>query len=218
MSDEVITCADCGRLFIWTYAEQRFYKERKLSAPKRCPECRNLRRYEQAQGTAPSGSQALRDWTPPAAPQPAAAQRPPHPSAPDASPAHPRPTSSWTSAVTRFAVLGFGLAVLVAVVMKSAAPSLDPVVCWLLGITAASFFAYGYDKVIAGSDAMRVPERVLHALMFAGGTVGALLAMRYFHHKTVKAEFQSRFWLLLSVQFVLLLLWFVWLRPFLQRF
>lgn len=46
MSDERIICKKCGRPFIWSYGEQRFYKERGLDPPKHCPECRPLRRAE----------------------------------------------------------------------------------------------------------------------------------------------------------------------------
>jgi len=46
MSDEIIECVDCGRRFIWSYGEQRYYRERGLSAPRRCKECRARRRLE----------------------------------------------------------------------------------------------------------------------------------------------------------------------------
>ena len=44
MSDEIIECVECGRKFVWSHGEQRYYRERKLSAPKRCQECRARRR------------------------------------------------------------------------------------------------------------------------------------------------------------------------------
>jgi hypothetical protein len=38
--DETIQCERCGRHFTWSYGEQRFYRERNLHRPKRCPKCR----------------------------------------------------------------------------------------------------------------------------------------------------------------------------------
>ena len=46
MSDERIICVKCGRSFIWSYGEQRFYEEHDLDPPKHCPQCRPLRRAE----------------------------------------------------------------------------------------------------------------------------------------------------------------------------
>lgn len=44
MSDEIIVCARCKRPFIWSWGEQRFYKEHGLRyTPKYCPECRASR-------------------------------------------------------------------------------------------------------------------------------------------------------------------------------
>lgn len=44
MSDQRIECVDCGRVFTWTEGEQQFYRERGLSPPKRCPDCRRRKR------------------------------------------------------------------------------------------------------------------------------------------------------------------------------
>jgi uncharacterized membrane protein YsdA (DUF1294 family) len=46
MSDQIIECVECGRKFVWSYGEQRYYRERGLSAPKRCEECRARRKHE----------------------------------------------------------------------------------------------------------------------------------------------------------------------------
>ena len=217
MSAEVITCSDCGRVFIWSYAEQRFYRERGLSAPKRCPECRSRRRYEQASGDGSSArSQALRDT--------------PQQTAPGARPASPQPVRpvsqpplrqdyppSWANPFYRFAAITFGLAMLATAIMWLSAPTLDIVLCWLSAITAVAFLTYGYDKMVSGTGQVRVPENVLLALTFAGGSLGAMAAMRYFHHKTAKTEFQGKFWLVLGVQIVLFIVWLVWLKPVLHR-
>lgn len=41
-NDETIQCERCGRHFTWSYGEQRFYRERNLHRPKRCPKCRAI--------------------------------------------------------------------------------------------------------------------------------------------------------------------------------
>ncbi|MGB9666602.1 MAG: DUF1294 domain-containing protein [Candidatus Cryosericum sp.] len=91
-------------------------------------------------------------------------------------------------------------------------PALDWVQAWLLSITAVTLLTYGYDKLVAGSGATRVPERVLLTLAFAGGTFGALLGMRLFHHKTSKESFLERFWLIVALQVVVIAGWYLFLR------
>ncbi len=44
MPDLEITCAECGTAFPFTEREQEYYRERNLSQPKRCKQCRDARR------------------------------------------------------------------------------------------------------------------------------------------------------------------------------
>ena len=110
-------------------------------------------------------------------------------------------------------VLTLGLAVAGMFLLHSYLPALDWVQSWLLAVTGITFLTYGCDKVIAGTGATRVPERVLLILAFVGGTVGALLGMRLFHHKTSKESFLERFWLVVAVQVVAITGWYLFLRP-----
>jgi uncharacterized membrane protein YsdA (DUF1294 family) len=73
---------------------------------------------------------------------------------------------------------------------------------YLIGINVATFALYGYDKAVAGGSGMRVPERVLHGAELLGGTPAAFVAQRLFHHKTAKSSYQTRFWLIVGVQVV----------------
>jgi CxxC-x17-CxxC domain-containing protein len=49
--DNNLTCRDCGKSFAFTAGEQSFYAEKGLmNNPSRCPECRQLRKQQQAGG------------------------------------------------------------------------------------------------------------------------------------------------------------------------
>jgi uncharacterized membrane protein YsdA (DUF1294 family)/DNA-directed RNA polymerase subunit RPC12/RpoP len=54
MGDETIRCIDCGRTFVWSYGEQRYYRARGLSRPKRCPDCRSQKRASRGAGSRPT--------------------------------------------------------------------------------------------------------------------------------------------------------------------
>lgn len=45
----MLKCYDCSHDFVWTEGEQKFFKDRGLARPKRCPQCR-FRRRQQSQG------------------------------------------------------------------------------------------------------------------------------------------------------------------------
>ena len=51
LSDKTLVCSDCGQEFTFTVGEQEFYSSRGLqNEPKRCPECRIIRRRERSGG------------------------------------------------------------------------------------------------------------------------------------------------------------------------
>ena len=55
---------------------------------------------------------------------------------------------------------------------------------WLAVINLLTFIVYGADKRRARKGKWRVPEKTLFLLPLLGGSLGALLGMRVFHHKT----------------------------------
>ena len=55
---------------------------------------------------------------------------------------------------------------------------------WLIAINRVTFAVYGIDKRRARRGAWRVPEKTLFLLPLLGGSIGALLGMRVFRHKT----------------------------------
>lgn len=51
MADKTIKCKDCGNDFIFTEAEQAFYKEKGFdNDPVRCPDCRKARKAQRKNG------------------------------------------------------------------------------------------------------------------------------------------------------------------------
>jgi len=60
---------------------------------------------------------------------------------------------------------------------------------YLIVINLVSFFVYGADKRKARQNAWRISERTLILLAAIGGSIGALLGMGVFHHKTKHMKF-----------------------------
>lgn len=60
---------------------------------------------------------------------------------------------------------------------------------YLIGINVLAFLAYGYDKLQAKRKARRLSERCLIELAVIGGSVGAMIGMYLFRHKTLHSAF-----------------------------
>lgn len=60
---------------------------------------------------------------------------------------------------------------------------------YLVVSNVITFVIYGWDKRAACREEWRIPERTLFLLTVLGGSVGAALAMKFFHHKTRKIKF-----------------------------
>ena len=72
---------------------------------------------------------------------------------------------------------------------------------YLLLINLCTFAAFGIDKWKARHPGRRrIPERNLFLRAIAGGSLGALLGMRVFHHKTLHRSFRIGIPLILAVQ------------------
>ncbi len=77
---------------------------------------------------------------------------------------------------------------------------MNPIVWYYMaGINVLTFFMYGLDKRRARRHEWRISEKTLLLLAAVGGSIGACLGMRYFHHKTRK------FWFRIGVPVMLLL-------------
>lgn len=73
-------------------------------------------------------------------------------------------------------------------------------------INIVTFVVFLTDKIYAKRQMWRVPERTLMFLALIGGSVGALMAMQIFRHKTKHTKFMVGIPLILSLQLLLLYL------------
>ncbi len=64
------------------------------------------------------------------------------------------------------------------------------ILIYLAVINIVAFFLYGIDKWKARHDKWRVTEARLIAVALLGGSLGAWLGMKIWHHKTLHAKFR----------------------------
>ena len=74
------------------------------------------------------------------------------------------------------------------------------VLLWFAAVNLLALVLMAVDKSLAGKQARRIPERVLFLSAFLGGSVGAILGMWTFHHKTRHWYFVVGMPLILFVQ------------------
>ena len=85
---------------------------------------------------------------------------------------------------------------------------------WLILINLVTFFVFGLDKLKAKrkvnhESIRRVPEKTLFLLAAIGGSIGALLGMKVWRHKTLHKTFNVGVPLILALQILIpLVLWF----------
>jgi uncharacterized membrane protein YsdA (DUF1294 family) len=119
-----------------------------------------------------------------------------------------RPGSVLGTPYLLFGLIGLGLAAVILVgLFLMVGRGQEPAVwiaLWVAALSVAAFFIYGFDKAQAQRNGLRVPEAILHLLGLLGGSPGAFIAMRLFHHKTAKRSFQLVFWLIVAVQLAVL--------------
>ena len=86
-----------------------------------------------------------------------------------------------------------------------ASQHLPTLLSYFIAINISTFTLYGYDKFISSGEKLRVPELNLQALSLLGGSPAALMAQKFFRHKTIKGSFQIVYWLIVILQIGLLL-------------
>lgn len=88
-----------------------------------------------------------------------------------------------------------------------------PVLCagYLLLVNLLTFALYSADKRRARRGDWRISEATLLLLAIIGGSVGALLGMRHFRHKTRHGKFRYGVPLILLLQLALVL-YIIWTK------
>ena len=81
---------------------------------------------------------------------------------------------------------------------------------YLLIINAVAFVTFGIDKFKAKRRAWRIPEKTLFGLALVGGSIGAMVGMLAFHHKTKHWSFVVGMPLILALQVAVGLLLHGW--------
>ena len=77
-------------------------------------------------------------------------------------------------------------------------------IIYLITINIVAFGLYGHDKSLAVRQEWRVSEKTLLTVAAAGGSVGALIGMHVFHHKTHKPAFYIGVPAMMGLQIVVL--------------
>ena len=78
------------------------------------------------------------------------------------------------------------------------------IVIYLVVINVATFFTYGIDKWKAKCSKWRIREAALLRQAVLGGSVGAWLGMKVWHHKTMHKKFKYGLPLILLAQIALI--------------
>ncbi len=76
----------------------------------------------------------------------------------------------------------------------------------LVAINVVTFFMYGIDKWKAKRSKWRISEATLLGLAVIGGSIGAWLGMRVWHHKTMHKKFLFGIPLIIVAQ-VAMIIW-----------
>ena len=75
---------------------------------------------------------------------------------------------------------------------------------FFIAINIITFLVFGYDKWLAKKNNRRVSEFHLLLLTGIGGTIGGIVSMYLFKHKTNKFSFTLAFYAIAILQIVLL--------------
>ena len=77
---------------------------------------------------------------------------------------------------------------------------------YLAAINVVTFFIFGIDKWKAKRSKWRIPETTLLGLAVIGGSIGAWLGMKVWHHKTMHKKFKYGIPIILLAQIAIILL------------
>jgi len=86
------------------------------------------------------------------------------------------------------------------------------ILLYILSVNLGGFIAFGIDKKRSIRSKWRIPEATLLTFALLGGSVGCLLGMKIFRHKTLKPLFSIGIPVILGLQ-ILTVLIIVFLTP-----
>ena len=81
------------------------------------------------------------------------------------------------------------------------------ILIYLIAVNVVAFILYGADKQKARKKKWRISEKALLGIAVIGGSLGAILGMYVFHHKTKHWYFRYGLPLILVIQ--ILVVWFI---------
>ena len=67
---------------------------------------------------------------------------------------------------------------------------MEEIICYLLAVNIVTFLLYGIDKYKAKKNQWRISEATLLTMAAIGGSIGAWVGMRIWHHKTMHKKFK----------------------------
>ncbi len=80
------------------------------------------------------------------------------------------------------------------------------ILIYLVAMNVVTFFMYGIDKWKAKRSKWRISEATLMGLAVIGGSIGAWLGMKVWHHKTMHKKFLFGIPLIIVAQ-VAMIIW-----------
>lgn len=124
----------------------------------------------------------------------------------------PRSRSWWSVPLYRYGLLTLGLSLVLAAILLYFGFPPDVLAAGLIAVNLVTLATYAYDKAIANSGWMRVPEKVLLMLALVGGTPAALIGMWLFRHKTSKGSFLAKLGLVVLIQVALIAGYYLFIK------
>ena len=78
------------------------------------------------------------------------------------------------------------------------------IVYYLIALNIVTFFVYGIDKWKTKRAKWRIREAALLGVAVLGGSIGALMGMKVWHHKTMHKKFKYGLPLILLAQIAII--------------
>lgn len=81
---------------------------------------------------------------------------------------------------------------------------MNALICYIFVINLVSFMMFGIDKYKARRGQWRISEATLLAVAAIGGSIGAWMGMKVWHHKTLHSKFRYGVPIMLLVHIALM--------------